>query len=115
MAQQEQMDDGRLVTLAEVKEWLEEAERARGELTYEQKLALDHARSFALKLDADKSRGLVAKLQKATPKVSEAYAVKIADLLPTHPDDVRVVFAKERFQLEKDEMDKILEAVQSYL
>jgi DNA-directed RNA polymerase subunit F len=112
---QESTEEGRLVTLAEVKEWLEEAERTRGELTYEQKLALEHARNFAVRVPAEKSREMVEKLRKATDKVSEAHAVKIADVLPSHPDDVRVIFAKERFQLEKDEIDKILETVQSYL
>jgi DNA-directed RNA polymerase subunit F len=115
MAAQESMEEGRLVTLAEVKEWLEESERQRGELSYEQKLALDHARTFATRLTAAQSRDLVARLTKVSPRVTEAHAVKIADLLPTHADDVRVVFAKERFQLEKDEMDKILEAVQAFL
>lgn len=114
VAQQEQVEEGRLSTLAEVKEWLEEAERQRGELTYEQKLALDHARSFAIKLTAAQSRELVEKVRKASARVTDAHAVKIADLLPAHADDVRVIFAKDRFQLEKDEIDKILEAVQSY-
>ena len=114
MAEQ-MMEEGRLVTLAEVKELLEEAERARGELSYEQKLALEHARSFAIRLTAAQSRELVERVRKASDKVSEGHAVKIADLLPTHADDVRVIFAKERFQLEKDEIDKILETVQAYL
>lgn len=112
---QESTEDGRTVTLAEVREWLEEAERQRGELTYEQKLALDHARTFATKLSGAKTRELVERLRKLNDKMTEVHAVKIADLLPTHPDDVRVIFAKDRFQLEKDEIDKILEAVQAYL
>jgi DNA-directed RNA polymerase subunit F len=112
---QESVNEGRLLTLAEVKEHLEEAERTRGELSYEQKLALDHARTFATRLSGEKARELVERLRKVSEKVSESHAVKIADLLPTHADDVRVIFAKERFQLEKDEMDKILETVQSYL
>ncbi|HEV8361708.1 MAG TPA: RNA polymerase Rpb4 family protein [Candidatus Thermoplasmatota archaeon] len=115
MPPQESVTEGRLLTLSEVRELLEEAERTRGELSYEQKLALDHARSFALKLSGAKARELVERLRKVSDKVSEQHAVKMADLLPTHPDDVRVIFAKERFQLEKDEMDKILETVQSYL
>lgn len=112
---QESVSEGHLATLAEVREWLEEAERNRGELTYEQKLALEHARAFAIKVTGAKSRELVGRLSKASDKITEAHAVKLADLLPTHADDVRVIFAKERFQLEKDEMDKILETVQSYL
>jgi DNA-directed RNA polymerase subunit F len=108
-------EEGRLVTLTEVRELLEEAERQRGELSYEQKLALDHARAFAQRLNGAKSRELVDRLVKISSKITEAHAIKIADLLPTHADDVRVIFAKERFQLEKDEMDKILETVQAYL
>jgi DNA-directed RNA polymerase subunit F len=115
MAPQESTEEGRLVSLAEVRALLEAAERERGELSYEQKLALEHARSFALKLTPEKARELVERLGKLSPKVTPLHAVKIADLLPTHPDDVRTIFAKERFALEKDEIDKILETVQSYL
>jgi len=112
---EEHQDDGRLVALAEVRALLEAAERERGELSYEQKLALEHARAFAIRLDAEKAKELVDRLVKVSPKVTAGYAVKIADLLPTHPDDVRTIFAKERFQLEADEISKILETVQPYL
>ena len=43
--------------------------------------------------------------------VDEYYAVKIADVLPMHPDDVRSIFAKERFSLGRDEIDSIIDAV----
>jgi DNA-directed RNA polymerase subunit F len=47
--------------------------------------------------------------------VSEFHAFKIADLLPTHPDDVRAVFAKERFTLGKEEIEKVIKVVENYL
>jgi len=47
--------------------------------------------------------------------VSEALAYKIIEVLPNHPDDVRVIFSKERHTLSPEETEKILEAVRKYL
>ncbi len=41
-------------------------------------------------------------------------AVKIVDLMPTHMDDVRAIFAKERFALSKEDAEKVLEIVGKY-
>jgi len=46
--------------------------------------------------------------------MSEVNAMKIADLIPTHADDVRAIFAKERFALSKEDMDHVLEIVREY-
>ena len=43
--------------------------------------------------------------------VNEYYAAKIADILPMHPDDVRSIFARERFSLGREEIDSIINAV----
>ena len=43
--------------------------------------------------------------------VDEYYAAKIADILPMHPDDVRSIFARERFSLGREEIDSIINAV----
>jgi len=48
------------------------------------------------------------------PMMSLANAVKIADVLPTHLDDVRAIFAKERFALSKEDAEKVLEIVNKY-
>lgn len=104
--------DGRLVTLAEVKEILEREQSERGELNYEQKLASEHSRAFA-RLSREKANELLAKLQ-GVKKVSPAHAIKIVDTLPTNADDVRAIFAKERFQLEKEEIDSIIALVTAY-
>jgi DNA-directed RNA polymerase subunit F len=44
-------------------------------------------------------------------RVSESIAYKIAELLPQHPDDVRAIFAKERFNLEEKEVKQIVDLV----
>ena len=46
--------------------------------------------------------------------VDDFYAAKIADILPTHPNDVRAIFARERFTLGQDEIAAIIAAVQEH-
>ena len=43
--------------------------------------------------------------------VNDYYAAKIVDVLPMHADDVRSIFARERFSLGHDEIDTIISAV----
>jgi len=113
----EEVLEGKPVPLATVKALIERERELRGQtaedLTYEQKLAADHASTFA-RLPMGQADELLGKLL-ALPKVTPAQAAKIVDLAPSHPDDVRAVFAKDRVQLEKDEIDKILELVRGYL
>jgi len=105
-------DDGKFVSLAEALKMLEKEQEKR-ELGYEQKLALAHAQQFS-KLSIEDSDKLRADLVKMD-HVSEALAYKIIEVLPNHPDDVRVIFSKERHTLSPEETEKILEAVRKYL
>jgi DNA-directed RNA polymerase subunit F len=106
------MEDKKIATLAEVKEILLGRQEEQ-ELTAEQKLALEHCQKFS-RLDTKKVRKLVKELSELG-FVTEANAVKLADVMPTHADDVRVIFAKERANLEKKDIEKILSVVEKYL
>lgn len=106
------MEDKKIVTLAEVKDIVTERQD-EGELTAEQKLALEHVQRFA-RVDSKKSRKLVKELLELS-FVSEVNAVKIADVMPTHPDDVRLIFSKERASVEKKDIEKVLSVVEKYL
>ena len=97
------------LSLAEIKELLEQEKAARGELSPEQTYALQHATLYA-RLSGEEARALVKELM-TVPMMSLANAYKIADLLPSHQDEVRAIFAKERFALGKEELDKVLELV----
>lgn len=99
------------LSLSEVKKTLEQEEETR-ELTYEQSLSLQHAKHFA-NVPITKARKMADELLKLE-RISEPIAYKIIDLLPTNPDEVRAIFAKERFTLEEDEIKKILKIVESY-
>lgn len=98
----------KVVSLEEVKNLLSKEEKKR-ELSYEKRLALDHAKTFS-KINVTKTKKLVSDLTKME-RVSESIAYKISELLPQHPDDVRAIFAKERFNLEENEIKQIIELV----
>ena len=113
----------RYVTLAEVRDLLEEvAESRKGTagmlededvLLASQKAALDHAQKVAtISLeDANKLIEEVSKLE----EVTDTIAVKIADLLPQYPEEVRAIFSKERITLSNDEINQIIEIVGKYI
>lgn len=109
----EAVEEGRLVTLAEVKNMLEKAQKEREEMTYEQKIALEHARRFARinKTTADK---LVKDLRSAFPNMEEKYAIRIADLVPQHPDDVASILQKARMDLSEEDLEKVIQIIDEH-
>ncbi|WP_435128859.1 RNA polymerase Rpb4 family protein [Halobaculum sp. D14] len=109
--------DEEYLTVSETKELLEdvEAERAADEdreLRYELARAIEHVNQFAF-LSAEDARSLVDELQELE-KVDEAQAYKIADLLPRDRTELRAVYAQERYALDGEELDEILNVVAKY-
>ncbi|HLE98137.1 MAG TPA: hypothetical protein VI997_12265 [Candidatus Thermoplasmatota archaeon] len=105
---------GRPVTVAEVKALLEAEQSSRGEdLTYEQNLALTHATVFA-RYSPEKAAALEEELR-AIPRLNDWQRRKIVDVAPGHPDDVRAIFAKDRMNLENEDIDRIINAVKASL
>ncbi|MBI4393723.1 MAG: hypothetical protein HY556_08020 [Euryarchaeota archaeon] len=110
---QVQSTEGRRVLQAEVRDILEKEQADRKEeLSYEQKLALEHAKIFG-RLPTETAAELL-KAVKALNVVGDEVAFKIVDTLPTHPDDLRGLFHKEKTNLSKEQLDKIIELVLSY-
>ncbi len=104
-------EEVRHVSLSEVKSLLEKEAKKR-ELSYEQNLALEHAKHFS-NVSITKAKTMADKLMKLE-RISEPFAYKIVDILPMHPEEVRAIFAKERFTLEDDEIKKILKIVEEH-
>ena len=98
--------------MAEVKEILDQIRLKRAdeeELGYELRRAIRHAELFS-KGTAEESRAMVAELMKLE-KMSPEIAVKIADIRPVTKDELRAIYAKERFTLSEEELNNILEIV----
>ncbi|CAI49932.1 DNA-directed RNA polymerase subunit F [Natronomonas pharaonis DSM 2160] len=109
--------DEEYLTTPEAKELLAdiEAERALDEdreMRYELARAIEHVNRFAL-LDVEEAQALVEDLRELE-KVDEATAYKVANLLPEDRDELRTVFAQERYSLSGDELDDILDIVAKY-
>jgi len=110
--------DEEYLTISEAKALLEDIEGERAgdedrEMQYELARAVEHVNQFAV-LDAEEARELVGELEELE-KVDEKTAYKIADLLPQNRDELRAVFAQERYSLDGDELDEILNVVAKYV
>jgi DNA-directed RNA polymerase subunit F len=107
----------RYATITEVKKILKDKvkvykEEDKEEL-YEQKRALKHAKKFAA-LSMKEAEKLKNELGELDLSLSEAQIVKICDLLPATVDDVRAIFASERFRYSEEEIKKITGLVSQY-
>ena len=105
------------LTTSEVKTLLEEVEAERAadeerEVRYELARAIEHVNRFAV-LDPEDSRALAEELVELET-VDEKTAFKIADLLPQSRDELRAVYAQQRYALSGDELDEILNVVAKY-
>ncbi len=96
------------VPLARVKELLTE-EAAHRTLPREAGLALQHAEGF-VRLTPEATAKLIEELR-ALPYVDASVAVKIADTLPQYPEEIRLLFSKERVPLDEEQVARLLEIV----
>jgi DNA-directed RNA polymerase subunit F len=103
----------RLVTISEVRDLLEREQGLRAELSYEQNLALEHAKLFT-KMDAKRADELAQRLLKLGGRMTEYFAYRIADIMPTHADDVRAIFARDRSVPDEAEIAKIIDTVREF-
>lgn len=101
----------RPVPSAQAKDVLLKREKER-ELGYEQKLAAEHLKKFT-KLKAADAAKLLEELG-GIVRMSPETAVQIANILPKTPEELRLIFARERFSLKEEEIAKILELVKKY-
>jgi DNA-directed RNA polymerase subunit F len=97
------------VPVAKVKEVLEEFSKEY-ELSYEQNLTLDHVTKFN-KLPLESAEEMIAELKEI---VKKKHAVRITDLMPEDLQDLRLMFAKERVPIKKEDMENILKIVDKY-
>lgn len=102
------------LTVPETKELLADIEAERSmdedrELPYELARAIEHVNRFSV-LTPEEARELVSDLRDLE-KVDEPTAYKIANLLPRDRDELRSVYAQQRYTLSGDELDDILNVV----
>jgi DNA-directed RNA polymerase subunit F len=102
----------KFIPLSEVKNILKKIEKERTEITYEQRIALEHAQKFA-KLPNQKVKDLIKDLMKLE-FIEESHVYKIVDLLPSKNEDIKTIFAKERINLDDNKINNILNIINKY-
>ncbi len=105
------------ITLAELKESLTQVEESRREdateMAYELRRSIEHATHLA-KTQPDQAKALLDELTKLE-KMKPDIAYRIANIMPRTRDELRAIYAKERFTLTGEELDLILSLVSKHL
>ncbi len=110
MAKNKNVD--REMSLSEVKDILDKEEEEDLNMRYEKKMALEHARTFA-HISAKEAQALTKELL-SIERMKAIHAIKLVEIMPADPNEVRAVFAKERFDLDEDDVKKILDLMSQY-
>ncbi|HJJ40568.1 RNA polymerase Rpb4 family protein [Methanocorpusculum sp.] len=91
---------------------LEETEGAVRTLSYELRKSIDHADTLG-KCSVETAKALydeLAGLEKITPTI----ASRIVNIMPASREEIRAIYAKERFALVTEDVDQILDILRKY-
>jgi DNA-directed RNA polymerase subunit F len=98
------------VTLAEAKKLLDSALKKEEEPIYEQAITKEYLKKF-VKMKPKDAMELAEQLAQTNERIKKEIVVKLVDLMPQDDEDIRAVFAKERYALTKDELGSLLKVV----
>ena len=115
-------EEERFIDFATVREMLQDAQSRRGDLTYEQVAALQHAEWAS----SDNRNGyktvpeVFQSLKDALaghPKLAQYpdLSAKIAELMPMYPGDIKAVLVSKRIAIEDSEINEILDIVRQHI
>ncbi len=116
------MNEEKFLNFADVRDELLDAQERRGFLTYEQKMALQHAEWAAsdarngFKTDTKVFNDMLEALMKIEKiaKFSDI-AAKLAELMPMDSGDVRAVLGSRRITIEASEIEEILDIIRQHV
>ena len=115
-------EEDKFLDFATVRDMLLDAQGRRGQLSYEQKAALQHAEWAAsdarngFKTDPEVFNQLKDALgEVATLSTLPHLAAKLAELMPLYSNDVKAVLASERKTIPDDEITAVLEIVRQHI
>lgn len=100
--------------MAELKDELEKTKKRDKELGLRAQKTEDYLNQF-VKIDSKKAAELKDKLEKLNiPRLRDTHVVKIADLLPKTPEDLRVILQGYALTVSNDNLKKIVEVVRKH-
>jgi len=99
------------ISMPEAKEIMTAKEKER-ELGYEQKLAAEQLKKF-VKLKPSETKKFLEELSSVL-RMSPETLVQIVNIMPQTVDELRLIFAREKFSLKEEEITKILDVIKKY-
>jgi len=99
------------ISAAEAKQIMKERKK-QGEMKYEQKICLEYLEKTQ-KLTKKQIEDFIAELSKIEI-LKPRYIVLIINTMPDTEEEVEVIFSKERTNLKKNEIAKIIEIVKKF-
>lgn len=90
----------------------EEVEGTARTMSYELRKSIDHADSLG-KCSPETAEKIVEELL-SLEKMKPEIAYRIANIMPESRDEIRAIYAKERFTLLPEDMDQILDILKKY-
>lgn len=119
------MSEEEFVDVATVRDLLLDAQKRRGELSYEQTMALQHAEWAAstqghptgnLKTEQKVFKSLFDELMKNEKLLQyPEIAAKIAELCPMSVADIRVVIASKRIAMDTSEIESLIDIIKQHV
>ena len=91
---------------------VEETEGSVRTLSYELRKSIDHADTLG-KRSVDTAKALYEELV-ALEKITPTIAARIVNIMPASREEVRAIYAKERFVLVTEDVDQILDIIRKY-
>ncbi|MFH1849522.1 MAG: hypothetical protein ABH879_05020 [archaeon] len=104
----------RPITIGELKEEMKKIKKRDGEFNFREKKTEDYVNMFKTldKKTADKLKKDIAALD--IPRLKENHVVKIIDLMPESVDDLKLILQGYPITINKDNLKKIADVVNSY-
>ena len=103
--------DERPVPFPVAKKALDERKK-KGELAYEQKIALEHLNKFT-KMTATNSKKLMKALEEL--EYTDKQAVEICNIMPGNKETLELVLSRHKLELDDAKIKKTLELVEEYV
>jgi DNA-directed RNA polymerase subunit F len=118
----EMSDERKYIDYATVRDALLDAQERRGELSYEQDMALNHAswaastRRNGIETDTKVFNDLLAALLELDKlEAAPDIAAKIAEIIPIQAQDVKAILASKRVVMDDNEVEHIVTLVRQHV
>ncbi|MDO5828852.1 MAG: RNA polymerase Rpb4 family protein [Methanocorpusculum sp.] len=90
----------------------EDTEGAGRTLSYELRKSIDHADTLG-KCSVETAKSLFEELE-GVEKITPEIAARLVNIMPQTRDEIRAIYAKERFSLLPEDIDAILDILKKY-